>query len=223
MRLSPPKYSTRPIGERIRGSGVQGRVFTRALVGLLSAGTLVALAACASSGARPAGAAEDLEGSRVQTAILQNASGGAVGVNMVANTSVNRVVVPAAPDAAFQALSGAYGRLNITVTDLNQAARTLGNPTFKARRRIGDVATMRALDCGGDTGMPNAETYQLTLSIRSRVIAGEVPGTSVVESTVEGTGRSPTTAASSDVRCSSLGALEKRIGDLVKEILAAGK
>jgi hypothetical protein len=183
------------------------------------------LGACASGGGSGGTAArpDDMGGSRVQTAVLQGMSGTATGVNMVSNTSVNRVVVAAAPDATFQALAAAYGTLKIPVTDLNQAARTVGNQAYRVRRRIGDVPTMRALDCGGDSGMPNAETYQLTLTIQSRVVPGDAPGTSVVESTVEGTGKNPTTSASSDVRCSSIGGLEKRLGELVKASLAGSK
>lgn len=190
---------------------------------LLAAATL--LGACASGGGsgRAAARPDDMGGSRVQTAVLQGMSGTATGVNMVSNTSVNRLVVAATPEAAFQALAAAYGTLKIPVTDLNQAARTVANQAYRVRRRIGDVPTMRALDCGGDSGMPNAETYQLTLTIQSRVVAGDAPGISVIESTVEGTGRNPTTAASSDVRCSSIGGLEKRIGELVKASLAGGK
>lgn len=181
------------------------------MAGILTAG-------CASGGARRG---DEMGGAQVQTAVLQNSSGAARGLNMVAVTDVNRTMVAATPDKAFQALSAAYATLNIPVTDINQQARTLGNTAFRVRRRIGDVPTMRALDCGGDSGMPNAETYQLILVIQSKVIPNDAGG-SVVLSTVEGTGRNPTTAASSDVRCSSQGLLEKRIGELVKANLAGG-
>jgi hypothetical protein len=106
-------------------------------------------------------------GASVQTAVIGNAGGNARGMNMVSVTEVNRTLVAAPPERAFQALSAAYATLNIPVTDINQQARTLGNNAFRTRRRIGDVPTMRALDCGGDSGMPNAETYQLTLTIQS--------------------------------------------------------
>ncbi len=138
------------------------------------------------------------------------------GLNMVSVTDVSSVIVMAPPDDVFKAVSAAYGALNISVDELNQANRIIGNSAFKVRRRIGDVPTMRALDCGGEPGMPNAETYQLTLTIRSRVIPNDAGG-SVVQSTVEGMARNPTTAASSDVRCVSLGALEKRIAELAKK------
>jgi len=228
MRVIHPLWrSTFRTASVIRSMGdvpPSGRVKTaRRSLTLLATASL--LGACASGGSGGTGAArpDDMGGSRVQTAVLQGMSGTATGVNMVSNTSVNRVVVAAAPDATFQALAAAYGTLKIPVTDLNQAARTVANQAYRVRRRIGDVPTMRALDCGGDSGMPNAETYQLTLTIQSRVVPGDAPGTSVVESTVEGTGRNPTTSASSDVRCTSIGGLEKRIGELVKSSLAGSK
>ena len=139
---------------------------------------------------------------------------------MVSTTEVNSTLINAPVEKTWAALQSAYVTLGIPVTELNQQQRTIGNPTYRIRRRIGDVPTMRALDCGGDSGMPNAETYQLLLTVKSRVIANEAGG-SVVQTTLEGTGRNATTSASSDVRCSSMGALEKRIADLVKGTVSA--
>ncbi|WP_396205825.1 hypothetical protein [Gemmatimonas sp.] len=175
--------------------------------------------ACASASASKA--STEMGGSSVQTAVLSNASGSARGMNMVSITEVNRTLVAAPPERAFQALSAAYAALNIPVTDINQQARTIGNSAFRTRRRVGDVPTLRALDCGGDSGMPNAETYQLTLTIQSKVVPSDAGG-SVILTTLEGTGRNPTTAASNEVRCASLGALEKRIGELVRKTLTGG-
>ncbi|MCE2902005.1 MAG: hypothetical protein ACK6DP_04295 [Gemmatimonas sp.] len=183
---------------------------------LLAAG--VVSGACA-SGAGRAARADDMGGAQVQTAVLQNASGAARGMNMVSVTDVNKTLISSPPDQTFQALSAAYATLNIPITDINQQARTLGNAAYRVRRRIGDVPTMRAVDCGGDSGMPNAETYQLILSIQSRVVPNDAGG-SVIQTTVEGVGRNPTTSASSDVRCASLGGLEKRLSELVKQRLA---
>lgn len=172
---------------------------------------------CASTSASRSG---DFGGSGVQTAVLQNAQGAATGITMVSTTEVNSALINAPVDKAWAALQEAYTTLSIPVTELNQQARTIGNSAYRVRRRIGDVPTMRALDCGGDSGMPNAETYQLLLTVKSRVIPSDAGG-SVVQTTLEGTGKNATTAASSDVRCASMGALEKRIVDLVKAKVAA--
>lgn len=177
----------------------------------------VVLGGCASRGASRG---DDMGGVAVQTAVLRSeATGSAMGMNMVAVTDVNKTLISSPPDQTFQALSAAYATLKIPITDINQQARTLGNVAFRVRRRIGDVPTMRAVDCGGDSGMPNAETYQLTLSIQSRVVPNDAGG-SVIQTTVEGVGRNPTTSASSDVRCASIGGLEKRLAELVKAQLA---
>jgi hypothetical protein len=172
------------------------------------AALLVGVVGCASTSASKSG---DFGGSSVQ--------GGARGINMVATTDVNSVLINAPVEKAWVALQEAYTTLGIPVTELNQQSRLIGNNAYRVRRRIGDVPTMRALDCGGDSGMPNAETYQLLLTVKSRIIPNDAGG-SVVQTTLEGTGKNATTAASSDVRCSSMGALEKRIADLVKAKVA---
>jgi len=169
---------------------------------------------------KSAGTSGDFGGSRVQTAVLQNTQGAATGINMVSTTEVSSSLINAPVEKAWTALQEAYTTLGIPVTELNQQARTIGNNAYRVRRRIGDVPTMRALDCGGDSGMPNAETYQLLLTVKSRIIPNDAGG-SVVQTTLEGTGKNATTAASSDVRCSSMGTLEKRIADLVKAKVAA--
>ena len=186
-------------------------------VALSAAVLLVGVSGCASTSASKTG---DFGGSSVQTAVIQNAQGAARGLNMVSTTEVNSALINAPVEKAWAALQEVYATLNIPVTDLNQQARTIGNNAYRVRRRIGDVPTMRALDCGGDSGMPNAETYQLLLTVKSRIIPSDAGG-SVVQTTLEGTGKNATTAASSDVRCSSMGALEKRIADLVKAKVAA--
>jgi hypothetical protein len=186
-------------------------------VALSAAALLVGVSGCASTSASKTG---DFGGSSVQTAVIQNAQGAARGLNMVSTTEVNSALINAPVEKAWAALQEVYATLNIPVTDVNQQARTIGNSAYRVRRRIGDVPTMRALDCGGDSGMPNAETYQLLLTVKSRIIPSDAGG-SVVQTTLEGTGKNATTAASSDVRCSSMGALEKRIADLVKAKVAA--
>lgn len=181
-----------------------------------TAALLAAVTGCASTSASKSG---DFGTSSVQTAVIQNAQGAATGINMVSTTEVNSVLINAPVDKAWAALQEAYATLSIPVTELNQQTRVIGNNAYRVRRRIGDVPTMRALDCGGDSGMPNAETYQLLLTVKSRIIPNDAGG-SVVQTTLEGTGKNATTAASSDVRCASMGALEKKIAELIKAKVA---
>ena len=73
----------------------------------------------------------------------------------------------------------------------------------------------KVVDCGGDMGMPNAETYNVQLSIMSLVKPNDAGG-SVVETVVEGTARNPVNNATNAVRCISAGGLEARIVALAK-------
>ena len=182
------------------------------LLPLVVAGGL--LAGCASS---KAPRTEGMGGDALANTNLRS-EGSTTGLNVTTRTEVSSAIIMAPPDAVFKAVSAAYSTLKIPVTEVNQANRTIGNAAYRIRRRIVDVPTMKAVDCGGDSGMPNAETYQLLLTIRTRVTANDAGG-SVVQSTVEGSGRNPTTAGSSDVICTSTGGLEKRIAELVKENL----
>jgi hypothetical protein len=172
-------------------------------------------AGCASASGGGGGGAADAAVTSVQTATLQNAAGNTRGVNLLSTTEVSSLAVAAPVEPTFQALTAAYATLGVPVTEIDQRARTVGNPSVRARRRIGTVAAVRAVDCGGDSGMPNAETYELRLAIRSRVVAGDGGG-SLIQTTVEGTGRNATTAAASEVRCSSKGAVEQRLAELVR-------
>ena len=182
------------------------------LLPLVVAGGL--LAGCASS---KAPRTEGMGGDALANTNLRS-EGSTTGLNVTTRTEVSSAIIMAPPDAVFKAVSAAYSTLKIPVTEVNQVNRTIGNAAYRIRRRIVDVPTMKAVDCGGDSGMPNAETYQLLLTIRTRVTANDAGG-SVVQSTVEGSGRNPTTAGSSDVICTSTGGLEKRIAELVKENL----
>jgi hypothetical protein len=213
MPVFPGVSLHRPRTVRSAGRARPGRGW-RALVlvsvlALGGAGT-----GCASASGGGAGAA-DAAVTSVQTATLQNAAGATRGVNLLATTEVSSLAVAAPAEQTFQALTAAYAALGVPVTEIDQRARTVGNPSVRARRRIGTVAAVRAVDCGGDSGMPNAETYELRLAIRSRVVAGEGGG-SLIQTTVEGTGRNATTAAASEVRCSSKGAVEQRLVELVR-------
>ena len=118
-------------------------------VALSAAALLLGVSGCASTSAS---SSEDFGGSRVQTAVLQNAQGAARGINMVSTTEVNSALINAPVEKAWVALQMAYTTLSIPVTELNQQSRTIGNNAYRVRRRIGDVPTMRALTAAGTPG-----------------------------------------------------------------------
>ncbi len=169
--------------------------------------SVVVLGACAS--AKSGTAAPDLSTQRVGSQSIVAGSGSA-SVALRSEAVASSSVVDLSPDKAFAALESAYIALGIPISEKLPAKRQLGNPAFRARRKLGDLQLTKLVDCGGDSGMPNAETYILTLSISS-VVSANAAGGSVVQTVLEGDGKNPLTNAATNVRCGSLGELEKRI------------
>jgi hypothetical protein len=151
--------------------------------------------------------------------VVAGAGGGTMAMNMVNDAAAVGSVVNGSADAAWSALQSVYASLEIPISFRDEAKKSLGNTAFRTRRRIGPVPMIRAVDCGGESGMPNAETYDITLEISS-LLTTTGDGSTRLQTLVQGTGRRPSSGAVNDVRCSSLGGLEKRISDMVNQILA---
>ena len=95
-----------------------------------------------------------------------------------------------------------------------QANHVIGNPDLKARRRLGEVPLGRFLNCGTTLGSPNTDTYEIRLSVLTSARRDSSGGT-IVMTTVDAKGR-PITISAEYTSCTSTGALEQRIVDLLK-------
>ena len=178
----------------------------------------LALAATTVGCASSSGGANDDAGASTMvrnTTLIQGVGGQnaiETGLTSVVSASIVRIGFPA--DQVFQALSSAYEKLGIPVTTMVSKDRMLGNLDLKARVRLGSIALRRLFDCGGTTGEPNAETFQLTISASSEVKENG-DGNSILATVVQATGRS-VQFAGNEVRCSTTGELEKQIEQQVK-------
>ncbi|MGV3711072.1 MAG: hypothetical protein ACO1Q7_19780 [Gemmatimonas sp.] len=203
---------------------------SRVLTALTAAAAAALLGACAStssstsgstgsatsSGATSPAATVGATTTSVSTApVQQSVSGFGAGTNMTlvneAATSRTTVALPIAE--AWTRLQAAYTKLGIKVTKLDQQSYYIGNPGLRARRKIGDVKLVDALNCGMSGTAPNAESYELTLDFHSQLLPSA--GGVIIETHVNGTGKNVLTNASSSVPCYSMGALDKRIVELV--------
>jgi hypothetical protein len=122
-------------------------------------------------------------------------------------------------DQVWRVLPAVYESLEIPVDQMDTATRVIGNQSLKARRRLGGAPLTRFFDCGRTQGGANAETYELHLSILTRVTQDALEVTTV-STAIQATGR-PISFAGDPVRCTSTGALESRIIEALKA-LAAG-
>lgn len=114
----------------------------------------------------------------------------------------------------WRVLPAVYDSLAIPVSSLDSVSHVIGNSGIKLRRRLGNVPLTRYLDCGDSQGAPSAETYEIHLSIFTRVQSA-ASGTTTVATTIEATGR-PVTLSGEYVRCSSTGALESHLVNTLK-------
>ncbi|MDQ6828907.1 MAG: hypothetical protein M3081_08580 [Gemmatimonadota bacterium] len=132
-------------------------------------------------------------------------------------TMATSITLDVSAERAWQALPRVYAALEIPIGTLLPDEKVLGNANYSVRRKIGGVTIMKYLDCGGTPGMPNAETFQIALSVLSRVMPTQ-EGFATVETTVSATGAAPS-FGSPPVNCASSFELEKRIHAMLKEQL----
>jgi hypothetical protein len=74
------------------------------------------------------------------------------------------------------------------------------------------------LDCGNSHGIPNAETYDILMSISSFLTPNPKGGLNLI-TRIDATGRSPNFARENAVACHSSGTLEKDIAERVRKKL----
>lgn len=149
-----------------------------------------------------------------QTIAIPGTNGGTPMTMTISRTTSPAVrVVAGSADAVWRALPTVYSVLSIPIEERNVAARTLGNPALKLRRRLGDVPLSRYLDCGSAQGGPSADTYDVLLSVETRVQAVGADS-AMVTTVVDGRGR-PVAFSADYVNCGSRGALEKRFFEVL--------
>ena len=166
------------------------------------------LAACASSSPGPAPSPQPDQTVRVV------AGTGSTGSTMTIAQSddPSQRVMPVAAARIWNALPAVYDSLGLPITDRNVQARTIGTSSLKLRRRLRSVPLSRYLDCGNTQGSPSADSYDVLLTVTTR-LAPSGDSTAVI-TRVEALAR-PTFVSGEYVNCGSTRALEKRFFDIL--------
>ena len=136
-------------------------------------------------------------------------------------TSVIETPVDATIDATWDAVADVYTALGVTVGTLDTRTRIIGNPGVRMRRSLAGVKLSSYFDCGiSALGKRNADSYSLSVDMLTQVLPGEKKSSTL---------RTRVRASAADegsserrVTCSSTGALEARIADMVAERLKGG-
>lgn len=171
---------------------------------MLSSATLLG---CASSGHVPAGAAPQ-ETIRISGAGLPMST-----MDTHPSDATATAVVGFALDRVWGALRAAYDSVAVPVATFDATTHTIGNSALRVRRRLGDVALSKYLNCGNTQGGNGADTYEVVFSILTRAVPAE-SGKTRITSLIDAQGR-PITLSGEYTRCTTTGVLEKRLAQLV--------
>lgn len=177
----------------------------------------VTIAGCASGSSGGSQATPNVTTTPVTQRIVMP-SGSTLNINTVdVNAGYSQAII-GTMDAAWTALNVAYSDLKIPITTLVDAQHLVGNESYKVRRRVGTIPMQQILDCGNSHGIPNAETYDILMSISSSLTPNPKGGLTLI-TRIDATGRSPNFARENAVACHSSGTLEEDIAERVRKKL----
>ena len=168
---------------------------------------LSATSACASSSDPPGRAVPQRSVVRL---------GNAATVEMYNEAGMGESTILAPSRDVWRVLTDVYERLEIPVTKRTPSMLEMGNLGYKARRVEGRRMS-RYVDCGSNLTGQLANSYEVTLSVITRLTDGP-EGATVVTTTVDAFGK-PRGTSGNEVHCQSRQTLEKRVPELIAEML----
>lgn len=169
---------------------------------------IVSLSGCASNSSGTA--------ARVSTQSVGNNALGRVAVTSAVEADVITLRYDA--DAVFRVLPAVFDSLGIQITGLDPARKTIENSGVKVRNRLGKMPISTYLDCGNSQIGPNADSYDVYLSV-STTVSPSGAGMSKLATLIEAQAR-PATYNQAYSICSTKGSLEQKIADVVALRLA---
>jgi hypothetical protein len=166
------------------------------------------LAACASAPSRAP--LDDPMANLPSTTRIEGTAGTAEVRTLASAAATTETAIPAAHAKVFAALPTVYDALGIPVNTVVSDAGTFGARDARMPRQLGKASLSRYVDCGSNgTGGQNADSYAVTMTVLSRVVATP-GGSSTVTTQLQASAR-PITVSGNTLQCSSTGRLEEAI------------
>ena len=123
-------------------------------------------------------------------------------------------------DRTWKVMPSVFATLEIPIESFNSETGVIGNSGLKLYRRLGKTPLTRVLDCGSTQIGPNADSYEVMLSVLTKIQRSRADtSNTTVATTVEATAR-PIQFRGDPVRCTSKGLLEARLLEVLKVHLA---
>lgn len=174
-------------------------------------GLVLVLAGCSSTQGTYTPAASSAQSTEV--ALPEEALGLLALSSTLTRTGAGSYRILADPERAWAVLRAAYGEVGLHGEVLDEGRRVYGQRDRSVRRQLEREPLSRFLNCGSRSGLPNANSYTINLSVRTQVVP-EPDGTAQLRTQVEASGRAPG-GSEGRVRCGSTYELEKRIAQAV--------
>ena len=167
--------------------------------------SMAALAACASSG---------VSSSRPSTETVRVMGTGGGTLEMRSNSSGLSTLIQAPIAQVWRVLPAAYDSLGVGVTMIDAKQHVLANEGLKARQKLGRVALSRYINCGATQIGPNADAYDVYATVKTK-LEDNGDSTTKITTLFESAAR-PVQFSGDYSRCTTTGALEARIAEIIK-------
>lgn len=135
-------------------------------------------------------------------------------LNIVSGNSASTSVIAEPMELVWRALPTALDSLGIVVTSVDASQFVMGADHSKVRQRLGKTPLSRYLDCGQTQIGPNADSYDVTLTVMVQLQRGAA-GTTAVTTSVDATAQ-PIAFRQAPSDCSTKGVLESRLVALLQ-------
>ena len=122
--------------------------------------------------------------------------------------------IQAPVDRVWNALPSAYDSLAIPLTVVDSVNHLIGNEGLQTRRRLGTVRLGEYLNCGSGQGGPSADTYDINLTVVTKLQPNKTGGTTATI-TVDGVAKSASFSGDY-IKCATTGKLEQRLVKFVE-------
>ena len=171
---------------------------------------LTSAVACAGSTPTPGVAPVD------QHVIVPGAGSSPFTIAAVSGLSTVELAYPL--DKVWKVLPMVFDSVAVPITLLDPQTHTIGNRGFKVRGRLGKVGLARYIECGTTQIGPNAESYDVTLTLTSTLSA--TPGGATAMTINLEASAKPLAFSQEPFRCSTKGSLEQRVKDLTSALVS---
>jgi len=98
-------------------------------------------------------------------------TGSAGSLNVVASSGISSHEFAAPIEKVWKVMPAVFDSLSMPISMLDPGTHTIGNRGLKVRGKLGKVGLARYIDCGTTQIGPNAESYDVTLTLIATLAA----------------------------------------------------